>query len=598
MALTAQFLGRRITDASSITDWGVSRVDGGGGQSWTNIAVNTAEAIQGGSCVSAESTANADGKVVFFAYDVLNAEGASLDFSPGGGEENSPIWIWAKIIAPQSTGSATTLPGLSVGLSSAGAGTPADTDTAWWTFYGIENYPGSWVRMVINPSITLPTASGASFSLASVSHVGMVGTTQTSKGSVEVGFVDAIDIGSGIQVFGDVDTAVYGQDGFLEIFNSGESDTNKYGAFESVEDTQTVFKVRGQVLIGDASGTNTTNFTGTDSILVFDAPQYINSTNADFTNALGDDFQKMAFEGNATNPTNIQLGISAGAGDNTRGRNGVIFLGNDDYFINMDFNDGNVNSLYFYGCTVRNFDDPAGTVADTVTWTATGSHGFFGSVWDKCRELNPDSGVTIRNSTFLNHDYQGIGVRGSINWNSTTPPDDQIIDIKNCSFIANDYAISHIESGTYIYDNLSFSDNTFDIYFAGDLLGEDLIINATNGTLTTLSATTGNPGDTVTVTATVTLTITGFVDNSELYARDATDATIGIVERFNEESAVGNYQYVYNDPGSDIDLFVMKNQTSPTDTGYQWLSIRDFTLPNTAQTLQIFQIIERNSNIF
>ncbi|MHA2403823.1 MAG: hypothetical protein ACXADH_12580, partial [Candidatus Kariarchaeaceae archaeon] len=85
---------------------------------------------------------------------------------------------------------------------------------------------------------------------------------------------------------------------------------------------------------------------------------------------------------------------------------------------------------------------------------------------------------------------------------------------------------------------------------------------------------------------------------SELFMRDATDGTQGIVERFNEESAIGNYQYVYQDAGSDVDLFILKNKTSPTDTGYQWLSIRDFSLPNDNQQLLVFQIEDRNSNIF
>jgi hypothetical protein len=42
----------------------------------------------------------------------------------------------------------------------------------------------------------------------------------------------------------------------------------------------------------------------------------------------------------------------------------------------------------------------------------------------------------------------------------------------------------------------------------------------------------------------------------------------------------------------------MKNKTSATDTGYQWLSIRDFSLPDDNQQLLVFQIEDRNSNIF
>jgi len=74
-----------------------------------------------------------------------------------------------------------------------------------------------------------------------------------------------------------------------------------------------------------------------------------------------------------------------------------------------------------------------------------------------------------------------------------------------------------------------------------------------------------------------------------------------IVERFNEEDVVGNYEYVYNagaEVGSTIDLFIMKNQNSPTDTGYKWLSFEDFPLAQSNSPLFVSQIIERNANIF
>ena len=44
------------------------------------------------------------------------------------------------------------------------------------------------------------------------------------------------------------------------------------------------------------------------------------------------------------------------------------------------------------------------------------------------------------------------------------------------------------------------------------------------------------------------------------------------------------------------DLFVLKNKLNPSDTGYQWLSFRNFTLPQDNQSLQIFQIVDRTYN--
>ena len=98
------------------------------------------------------------------------------------------------------------------------------------------------------------------------------------------------------------------------------------------------------------------------------------------------------------------------------------------------------------------------------------------------------------------------------------------------------------------------------------------------------------------------MTITGFVDNSELFARNHREnQSDPVVERFNEESVNGNYEYVYNagaEVGSTIDLFIMKNQTTPTDTGYKWLSFIDFPLAQSNSQLFVTQIEDKNSNIF
>jgi hypothetical protein len=584
MALTVDFVGRRITDAEAITDFVTARVDGGGGQSWGSIAVNANENIQGTNCVSAESTANSNSKVVFFGYDYLNASGANLDFTIGGTEEGQMVWVWAKMIAPQPTGSYATLPGLSIGLSSAGAGTPDDTNTAWWTFYGIENYPGSWVRMVVDPLSSLPTASGASFTLASVSHVGMVGTTQTAKGSVEVAFLDAIDIGSGINVYGSTDTV----DGFLDLFNESESSSNKYGIIGSLENTNTVFSLQGQLNLGDIEGTNNLAFTGQDSVLAFAAPKYQANADGALVNALDDDFQNFSIQGNTgvSSTTNVTFGIKVDGAttDEDTGRNGIIFLGNDDYNIDFRFNAGNVDSLDMYGCTIRNFQPTGGLV-----WNAASNHDFVGSFLDNSAKLTPDSGVRIRNSTFLNHP-SGIGPTGEADAAvlfETSPPDTEISDIVNSSFVSNFYAVEHAESGEYTYDGLSFSANDYDVYYSYTGVG-DLTINATNGSNPT-TAETGNPSNTVTFVNAVTLTLEDVVANSEVrfYTSGTKTERYGVENSPNDGDGFGDvaFSYQFGDPGVDIRIFHLD---------YQPLNLFARTLGSTNASIPIQQIPDRN----
>lgn len=584
MALSVDFIGRRLTDAESATDFVAGRVDGGGGQSWGSIVTNSSENIQGTNCVSAESTANSDGKVVFFGFDEANSTGQALDFTSGGNEENQMVWVWAKMIAPQPTGNYATLPGLSVGLSSAGAGsTPSNTDTAWWTFYGIDNYPGSWVRMVVDPASRLPTGSGASFDLSLVSHVGIVGCTQTSRGSVEVAFIDSIDVGSGINIYGTTDTT----DGFLELFNESESDSNKFGALQSLEPTNTVFSVRGYVNLGDGTGVSNLAFSGQNSVLAFDTPRYQSNADGSLVNALLDDFQKLSIKGNSTGSTNVDFGVKVGGAtaDDDTGRNGIIFLGNDDYECDFVFNGGDVDSLNLYGCTVRNFQPTGG-----LTWDATSNHDFVGSFLDNCSQLSPDSGVRIRNATFQNHP-SGLAEGGSGDaalFFRTSPPDTEVTDIQNSSFVSNFYAIEHADSGTYTYVNLTFSDNTADIDYSNTSLG-DLIIQATAGSDPT-TAVTGNASNTVEIQNTVTLTITGIKgDGAGEKPSEVRIFSAGTKTELagSENVTTGQFQFGYQGGAGNIDIRVF-------NLDYQPLNIFDFTLPAQNSDLPIQQIFDRN----
>lgn len=584
MALSVDFIGRRLTNAESTTDFVTARVDGGGGQSWGNIALNSAENIQGTNCVSAESTANSNSKVVFFGFDEENSTGIPLDFTSGGSEENQLVWIWAKMIAPQPSGSYATLPGLSVGLSSVGAGSsPTDQDTAWWTFYGIENYPGSWVRMVVDPAKDLPTGSGVSFDLSLVSHVGIVGTTQTAKGSVEVAFIDSIDIGSGINVYGTTDTS----NGFFELFNESESSDNKFGVFQSLETTNTVFGIQGYINLGDGTGVNNLAFSGENTVLAFTTPQYQSNSDGSLINAIPDDFQKINIKGNSTGTTDIDFGIKVdgATADDDTGRNGIIFLGNDLYQCDFVFNGGNVDSLNLYGCTLRNFQPTGG-----LNWDAESNNDLVGSFIDNCSQLSPDSGVRIRNCTFLNHP-SGLAEGGSGDaalFFRTSPPDTEVTDIKNSSFVSNFYAIEHADSGTYTYTNLVFSDNTADIDYSNTSLG-NLIIQATAGSDPT-TAVTGNASNTVEIQNTVTLTITGIKGDGvgekpsevRIFSAGTKNELAG-----SENVITGEFEFGYQGGAGNVDIRVF-------NLDYQPLNIFDFPLPVTNSDLPIQQIFDRN----
>ena len=268
------------------------------------------------------------------------------------------------------------------------------------------------------------------------------------------------------------------------------------------------------------------------------------------------------------------MGEKVGDGDDARGRNGVTFVGNDDYDVGINFNDGYVDSCLLYGTTVRNFNGE-------VNWFSAVSGGeFIGSVIDSSEQFNASSGVKIRNSTFQNYS----GDRGSIIWNSG-------YDIRNSNFIANlgSGAIEHPDSGEnpYLYDNLQFAGNSFDIN-SSSTTENDIIIQATNGSNPS-TAITGNVNSTVDIQNSVTLTLTNIVIGSEvrIYKSNPT-GTFPVELAGTESEADGIFEYTYNFTGNfDADIVIV-------NTGYVYFRQNNNTLSSTPATIKINQVFDRN----
>ena len=592
MAAIVDFLGIRIYDADdgAASPVATSKIAGGGGGASAVDAANGDNFVQGTASVGLTYT-QAD-KFFIATYDYVTDGGGTVrDFTAGGNSENQLIYVWAQTALPQnSTGN--NLGGFFGGLGVAVTTDASLGDYACWSIYGLETYPGGFVRMVVDPTTT-PTVSGGAFSASSLSSLrtfGIAYNLSDGRNGVQGLQLDAIDIGSGLRIY----ESGTENDGFGDLLFADEGTVNnKYGVVSALDEGENIIQFQGKIFIGDNTGVNQTVFSDIDKVIVAAQPQYIDSSQS-FQNVLQDDYLEILCVGNTTASTDIDFGIKVGAGDDARGRNGLIFLGNDLYNVDLKFNDGNVDTFGFYGTTLTNFK-PTGN----LIWNAVDNHEFIGSVLNGCSRLEPDSGLTIRNCTFLNHSSNSVIDSGALLFTSN-PPDDQVIDIKNCSFVANDRGIQHEASGTFTYDGFSFSDNTFDVFFSTGT-ASDLVVNVTNPVTpaASITATTGAAGSTVSFLSSFTLTITGFVNGSELFMRNATDETTNIVERFNEESAIGSYEYTYDDALSLVDLFVLKATGNPTDPDknnrpYQWLSFRDFELPSASQQLLVQQILDRN----
>jgi hypothetical protein len=574
--LTVEFIGSRIAAIDNVTNVAAEKVAGGGASAGVQVSSLFIQGV--GAAATTYPTAS---RFVALTYDIVGAGGTALDFSSGGSEEAQLLWVWANAQLPlTSTGTNTdgAIGGLGILVSD---NVTAGNSYAGWTFFGSENYPGGFQKMVVDPSIR-PTFSGGGFAatdLASIRRVGIFFISDAlAKGGADAASLDAIDLGSGLRIYGSGTPDA----GFKDLVDADEGDiNNRYGVIKSLDSASNIVEIQGYIEIG--SGINAlTVFDDINRVVSFASPQCIDTSVSpqEFANSLPDKFQKINIIENITSGTQVLLGQKVGTGDTAQGRNGLTLLGNNDYDLSLNIDSG-TDSVGLYGTTVRNFSEPF--YWSGVPLPEVGEFNeFIGSTWDTNGQFR-SSYVEIRNSSFLN----STGVEGAFYW-----PDGRI-DIKNCNFInntsagGNSAAIEHPNEGTFTYNNLNFVSNDFDINFSQTSAG-DLLIQATNGTNAS-TATSGNAGSTVTIENSVTLTLTDIVVNSEvrIYKSNPT-GTFPIELAGTEAEDDGTFEYTYNFTGNfDADIVVL-------NTGYVYFRQNDNTLTATPNTIKINQVFDRN----
>ena len=477
---------------------------------------------------------------------------------------------------------------------------------------GNDTYDGGWIKFFIDPTKTDSTnATPTPSQVASVSHIGMFFSTgpNTVPGNLDNTFIDSIDIhdraglnivGTSSDVFEDLYT--------IDTINGTGTSPGPIGIFTKENG---IYLSNAKLLLGN--GTTQTDLTGIGSTVVFKDPFY-SGQSPNTTHALA--------------PLSPALEVG-GLGYHISGNNTKVQFGQSNLVGGVTtLTAGTKYELLLESTATGNFYasrfDTIGTYGGTGLSTTLRGTTYQGGGWDVTGDINiPNSNYTFNGCQFNN--CAQLVVNDSV-WDGgfitdfeapvvgTTSGCDDLgavklttnFDMTDTNFIGNKFALNYQESGSYP-TKLQFSNNEdqsgntpVDVI---NCTPDDVIIQVQAGGGSPATGAASNPaGGTIDVQSVVTLTITGFVPNSELYARNhRQNPNDPIVERFSEESVVGNYEYTYNagaNVGATIDLFIMKNQTSPTDTGYQWLSFTNFPLAQSDSQLFVSQIIERNSNIF
>lgn len=281
-----------------------------------------------------------------------------------------------------------------------------------------------------------------------------------------------------------------------------------------------LYGIQGSIKLGAATGTANTFFADANASLVFE-DRKLNSNK-----------YVMTVQSASTNTTSVIFGIKTGSGETANGSAGVNIV--VPPITAASFVTGsNVDELLLYGSTFDGMSN--GLTIGTLGATTEA----IGTRFTNCTMAMFQDNAFVRNCTFSSYKPFSLA-QGAMRYNSG-------LDIKRCEFNDNtngsSYAGIYIDQiGTYSFDELSFSNNDFDVRNAS---GGLVTVNAINGS---------NPGavvnegsSTTVINNVVTFTITNIVSGSEvrIYSRDVNGDSL--LELAGTENLVGTtFEYTYN----------------------------------------------------
>ncbi len=439
--------------ARAIANVGTIQNDADSATGWSAGGLDTDSEVQGTGCVGAKTGTG---------VTRYNHSGTARDFSGGGGQEGDHVVVWYNFLTPS-------LDTFANGGIRGFCGNDTATNYKEFTFEGNETYSGGWKAGVFDPTATADF-SGGTLTLSAVDFYGITyDATAGIMGNFNNGLVDQINIGTGLRCTagdgGDTDNDF----DFFVLQDEGTKN-NKYGWIAEVDGVKFV---QGKLYFGD--GTTSTEFTDTNQTVVFKDQNVA----ADFYELLIDTDSTVTFG-------EINSGVTG---------NGCIFdsAGTAQYTLTVT-DGGTVEAiLNAYATQFRSFRQ-ADLNGSTTMQDCTFSGG--GQI--------TQNGATITNSVVtastVGADTGAMEVASDTDWNTNVTD----VFFSNNAANANSGAIEITATGTYTFDNITFSGNSFDVINSS---GGLVTINVTGGGDTptvrnlTTSTTTVNNAVTVRVTA-------------------------------------------------------------------------------------------------
>jgi hypothetical protein len=484
---------------------GVTQTDGDSATGWTGGALDTDSEVQGTGCIGAK---------VSNAQNLFINLGTSRDFV-GGANDGDHVYTWLNCLTPNLDTIANG--GLRVQIGQ-------DSTTNFREFYvggdgslADDPYAGGWRCFVVDPTLSADGSrifdTGTPDMNIADEFGGTVKTIAMISGNFNNGLIDAIRIGSGLRVINGTtpDPAAT----FADFVSDDEgTKNNRYGV---IRDVGGVSLVQGKLFFGD--GTTTTVFTDTNAVVVFEEAN------------VAADFYEFYIATDAT----VTLGeISAGV---TSGGCFIDSQSTDSAYTITVVEGGTTEAIFnAYATTFNEFRvmslNPS-TTAQDCTFSGGGQITLNGATLTACSILSStvgaDTGALLVDSQ---SEWDGGGTRV----------------VTNCFFggnnaNANSGAIEISATGTFEFEGLTFSGNSFDVINSS---GGAVTINVTNGDTPTVRNLTTS---TTTVNVAAPIKVEGVTEGtSVILLANETVGTVTVGDVLTQQFADSNGEINYNLP--------------------------------------------------
>ena len=504
---------------------------------WTGGSLDADSEIQGAGCIGTKISSAQN----LFGYDASADTGMPLNFAVGGAHFGQHFFGWINCLTPN-------LDLKSNGGVRLAIGSDATNYGEWYVGGdGSESddpYRGGWKSFVQNPAANFNVVNGTFVLASNPAQLnaadffgGTIKTIASIMGNFNNGLIDQISVGFGLRLEnGDATTP-----GKFDNFVASDEGTiaNKFGVYRSVSGVKLS---QGKTFIGHDTGTSSTLFIDTGSVVVFeDAP-----VSSDFYEIKCQDAQGAAI-------TNVLFGTSS------------LGVTSNGLFINA-----------------------AGTRKWTMTselYNAQSTWEIYASILQSINTASLSHAVKIESTSILNSGkllLSGAAIASCSFAGGTDliqlevyDPDD-MSNVAYTSFNNCNRAIQINQTGSYVFRGLAFNGNTFDLRNASG--GSASIAIVGGGSSPSFENVSGSFTE---IVNNITISLTGLISGSEVRVYP----TGSLVELDGIENSTGSFSFVM-DASTHINIVIQKED-------YEYQIIKNFA-PGADSSIPVSQRFDRN----